>query len=168
MQLAGAEELGGRIVAAQEEQLRRTSPFERQFTDIESGRDAVEWFVANFAQQGPNMIESVVTAGLGFLAGSAAGGPLGGVGGAFAGMMGKTAFKESVKAAAKKKAAGEALNAGEEKLLKEAAGLAGAVAASYTQNIATGASDLYGQLRESGADADDVDARIKALAGSLP
>ncbi len=168
LQLAGAEELGGRIVAAQEEQLRRTSPFERQFTDIESGRDAVEWFVANFAQQGPNMIESVVTAGLGFLAGSAAGGPLAGVGGAFAGMMGKTAFKESVKAAAKKKAAGEALNAGEEKLLKEAAGLAGAVAASYTQNIATGASDLYGQLRESGADANDVDARIKALAGSLP
>ena len=168
LQLAGAEELGGRIVSAQEEQLRRTSPFERQFTDIESGRGAVEWFVANFAQQGPNMIESVVTAGLGFLAGSAAGGPLAGVGGAFAGMMGKTAFKESVKAAAKKKAAGEALNVGEEKLLKEAAGLAGAVAASYTQNIATGASDLYGQLRESGADADDVDARIKALAGSLP
>jgi hypothetical protein len=71
LQLAGAEELGGGIVAAQEEQLRKTSPFERQFTDIESGRDAVEWFVANFAQQGPNMIESVVTAGLGFLAGTA-------------------------------------------------------------------------------------------------
>ena len=168
LQLAGAEELGGRIVSAQEEQLRRTSPFERQFTDIESGRDAVEWFVANFAQQGPNMIESVVTAGLGFLAGSAAGGPLAGVGGAFAGMMGKTAFKESVKAAAKKKAAGEALTSAENKILREAAGIAGAVTASYTQNLATGAADIYGELRESGANAEDIDARLKALAGSVP
>ena len=168
LQLAGAEELGGRIVSAQEEQLRQTSPFERQFTDIESGRDAVEWFVANFAQQGPNMIESVVTAGLGFLAGTAAGGPLAGAGGALAGLMGKTTFKESVKAAAKKKAAGEALSAAENKLLREAAGLAGAVSASYAQNIATGAADIYGELRDSGADADDIDARIKALAGSLP
>jgi hypothetical protein len=48
------------------------APYERQFTDIESGRGAVEWLVANFAQQGPNMIESIATAGLGFLAGTAA------------------------------------------------------------------------------------------------
>lgn len=168
LQLAGAEELGGRIVSAQEEDLRKTSPFERQFTDIESGRDAVEWFVANFAQQGPNLIESVVTAGIGFLAGTATGGPLAGAGGALAGLMGKTAFKESVKAAAKKKAAGEVLTAAENKLLREAAGIAGAVTASYTQNLATGAADIYGELRDSGANADDIDARIKAIAGSVP
>jgi len=168
LQLAGAEELGGRIVAAQEEDLRKTAPFERQFTDIESGRDAVEWFVANFAQQGPNLIESVITAGLGFMAGSAAGGPLGGAGGALAGLMGKTAFKESVKAAAKKKAVGEVLTDAETKLLREAAGIAGAVTASYTQNLATGAADIYGELRDSGANADDIDARIKAIAGSIP
>ena len=168
LQLAGAEELGGRIVSAQEEQLRQTAPFERQFTDIESGRDAVEWFVANFAQQGPNLIESVVTAGLGFLAGTATGGPVAGVGGAMAGMIGKTAFKESVKAAARKKAAGETLTTAENKILREAAGIAGAVSASYAQNLATGAADIYGELRDSGADADDVDARLKALAGSIP
>lgn len=168
LQLAGAEELGGRIVAAQEEQLARTSPYERQFTDIESGRGAVEWFVANFAQQGPNMIESVLTAGLGFLAGTAAGGPLAGVGGAMAGLMGKTAFKESVKAAARKQAAGEVLSAAENKLLREAAGIAGAVATSYAQNLATGAADIYGELRDQGANADDIDARLKALAGSVP
>lgn len=168
LQLAGAEELGGRIVEQQETELARTAPFERQFTDIESGRDAVEWFVANFAQQGPNMIESVITAGLGFLAGTAAGGPVSGVGGAMAGLMGKTAFKESVIAAARKKAAGEVLNTAESKLLREAAGLAGAVSASYAQNLATGAADIYGELRAQGANADDVDARLKALAGSIP
>jgi len=168
LQLAGAEELGGRIVEQQETELARTAPFERQFTDIESGRDAVEWFVANFAQQGPNLIESVVTAGLGFLAGTAAGGPLAGAGGAMVGLMGKTAFKEAIIAAAHKKAAGEVLNAAENKLLREAAGIAGAVSASYTQNLATGAADIYGELREQGADADDIDARLKALAGSVP
>jgi len=168
LQLAGAEETGGRIVAAQEEDLRKTSPYERQFTDIETGRDAVEWFVANFAQQGPNLIESVVTAGLGFLAGTAMGGPATGAGAALAGLMGKSAFKEAVIAAAKKKAAGEVLNAAENKLLREAAGLAGAVATSYAQNIATGAADIYGELRDQGANADDIDARLKALAGSVP
>lgn len=168
LQLAGAEELGGRIVAAQEEDLRRTAPFERQFTDIESGRDAVEWFVANFAQQGPNLIESVVTAGLGFLAGTAVGGPAAGATAAMSGLLGKQAFKESIIAAAKKKAAGETLNAAENKLLREAAGLAGAVATSYTQNLATGAADIYGELRDQGANPEDVDARLKALAGSIP
>ena len=168
LQLAGAEELGGRIVEQQGADLARTAPYERQFTDIESGRGAVEWFVANFAQQGPNMIESIATAGLGFLAGTAAGGPLAGAGGAMAGLMGKAAFKEAVIAAAKKKAAGETINAAENKLLREAAGLAGAVAATYGQNLATGAADIYGELREQGANAEDVDARIKALAGSIP
>jgi hypothetical protein len=168
LQLAGAEQTGGNIVTQQAEELRRTSPYERQFTDIESGRGAVEWLVANFAQQGPNMIESIATAGVGMLAGTAAGGPLAGAGGAIAGLMGKSAFKEAVIAAATKKAAGEVLNAAENKLLREAAGLAGAVAASYTQNLATGAADIYGELRDQGADATDVDARIKALAGSVP
>ena len=168
LQLGGAEELGGRIVEQQEADLAKTQPFERMFTDIDSGRGAVEWFVANFAQQGPNLIESVITAGLGFLGGTAVGGPATGVGGALAGLMGKTAFKESVIAAAKKKAAGEVLNNAENKLLREAAGIAGAVATSYTQNLATGAADIYGELREQGANADDIDARLKALAGSIP
>lgn len=170
LQLAGAEETGGSIVEQQAEDLRKTSPFERRFTDIGSApnRGVVDWFVANFAQQGPNMIESVLTAGVGFLAGTATGGPLVGAGGALAGLMGKSAFKEAVIAAAKKKTAGEVLNAAEDKLLREAAGIAGAVTASYAQNLSTGAADIYGELRDQGANADDIDARLKALAGSLP
>lgn len=168
LQLAGAEDVGGKIVSQQMEDLRRTSPFERQFTDIESGRGAVEWLVANFAQQGPNLIESVATAGLGFLAGTAAGGPAAGASAAFAGLLGKSAWKESVKAALKKEIAGEALNVAEKKLIKEAAGIAGAVTASYAQNLTTGAADIYGELRDQGADAADTDARLKALAGSVP
>lgn len=169
LQLVGAEKLGGRIVEQQMQDLRKTAPYERQFTDIESGRGAVEWLVANFAQQGPNMIESIATAGLGFLAGTAASGtPVGGAAAAFSSLLGKAAWKESVKAALSKQARGQALNAAEQKLLREAAGIAGAVAASYGQNLATGAADIYGELREQGADADDVNARLKALAGSVP
>ena len=169
LQLAGAEETGGRIVEQQMEDLRRTTPYERQFTDIESGRGAVEWFVANFAQQGPNMIESIATAGLGFLAGTAASGtPVGGAAAAFSSLLGKAAWKEGVKSALSKQAKGEALNVAEQKLLREAAGIAGAVAASYGQNLATGAADIYGELREQGADAEDTNARLTALAGSVP
>jgi hypothetical protein len=169
LQLAGAEETGGRIVEQQMEDLRRTTPYERQFTDIESGRGAVEWLVANFAQQGPNMIESIATAGLGFLAGTAASGtPVGGAAAAFSSLLGKAAWKEGVKSALSKQAKGEALNVAEQKLLREAAGIAGAVAASYGQNLTTGAADIYGELREQGADAEDTNARLTALAGSVP
>lgn len=168
LQLAGAEDLGGRIVAQQQEDLRRTMPFQRQFTDVQSGGDAVEWFVANLAQQGPNLLESVAVAGTGFLAGTLAGGPLAGAGAAVSGLLGKQAFKQSVMAAAKKKAAGETLNAAETKLLREAAGLTGAITASYAQNLASGAADIYGELRDQGAGADDMDARLTALAGSIP
>lgn len=169
LQLAGAEETGGRIVGQQMEDLRKTTPYERQFTDIESGRGAVEWLVANFAQQGPNMVESIATAGLGFLAGTAASGtPVGGAAAAFSSLLGKATWKESVKAALSKRARGETLLDPETKLLREAAGIAGAVAASYGQNLATGAADIYGELREQGAGAEDTNARLTALAGSVP
>ena len=168
-QLAGAEELGGRIVQQQMEDLRKSSPYERRFTDIESGRGAVEWLVSNFAEQGPNLIESIATAAIGFLGGTVASGtPIGGAGAALAGLVGKGAWKESVKAALSKQARGEALSSAETKLLREAAGIAGAIAATSAQNLATGAADIYGELREQGAGPDDTSARIKALAGSVP
>lgn len=169
LQLAGAEETGKGIVAQQMEDLRKTTPYERQFTDIESGRGAVEWLVANFAQQGPNLIESIATAGLGFLAGTGTTGtPMGGAAAAFASLLGKSAWKEGVKAALSKQAKGEALNIAEQKLLREAAGIAGAVTATYGQNLATGAADIYGELRDQGADPNDVNARMTALFGSVP
>ena len=169
LQLAGAEETGGRIVQQQMEDLRKTTPYERQFTDIESGRGAVEWFVANLAQQGPNLLESIAVAAAGAVAGTASGGPgLGTLGGAIAGLAGKSAFKQQVLAAARKQLAGEALDAAEQKILRSAAGIAGATAASYTSNLATGAADIYGELRDRGADPDDVNAKMTALFGSIP
>lgn len=169
LQLAGAEGVGGRIVQQQMEDLRKTTPYERQFTDIKSGDDAVEWFVANLAQQGPNLLESIAVAAAGAAAGTATGGPgLGTLGGAIAGLAGKSAFKQAVLAAARKKATGAVLDAVENKILRSATGLAGATVASYASNLATGASDIYGELRDQGADAGDVDARMTALFGSIP
>lgn len=169
LQLIGAEETGGRIVQQQMEDLRKTTPYERRFGEIESGRDAVEWFVANLAQQGPNLLESIAVAAAGAVAGTATGGPgLGTLGGAIAGLAGKTAFKQQVLAAARKQLAGEILDAAERKILRSAAGIAGATAASYTSNLATGAADIYGELRDRGADPDDVNARMTALFGSIP
>jgi hypothetical protein len=168
LQWLGAENLGSRIVKAQEEDLARTAPFDRRFADINSGRDAVEWFVANLAQQGPNLLESIATALGSFAIGTAAGGPLVGAGAALAGLAGKSAFKQAVTAAARKYAAGETLNAAEYKLLREAAGLAGVAAGMTAHNVGIGIADTYGELREQGASADDNTARLKALAWSMP
>lgn len=169
LQLAGAEKFGGDIVKQQVEDLRQTDPYSRRFSNIQSGNDAVEWFVANLGEQGPNLLESIGVAMAGAAAGTAAGGPgLGTVGGAIAGLAGKSAFKQAVLAAARKKIAGEVLDAAENKILRSAAGLAGATAASYANNVAMGASDIYGELRDRGADPDDVNARMTALMGSIP
>lgn len=128
LQFAGAEDIGGRVVESQMEDLRKTSPYERMFTDIGSqpNRGVLDWFVANLAQQGPNLVESAVTALGGALIGGAAGGgpnPFSAAGGALAALAGKESVKQSVLAAAKKYSRGEALDAAETKLLHEQAGI---------------------------------------------
>jgi len=168
LQLAGAEQTGQAIVDQQMDDIRKNLPFRREFSEIDSSRGAIEWLAATVAQQGPNILESIGVAAAGFFAGGAAGGPLGAAGGALAGLAGKTAFKQSVLAALKKQATGEALDAAETKLLKEAAGIAGATILSVGQNYATGAADIYGEFREQGAGADNVNARLAALSGAVP
>ena len=172
LQLGGAEKLGGSIVEQQQEDIGKTLPFQRQFTDIGSkpygqSRGVLDWFVANLAQQGPNIVESVVTAAAGFVGGSAAAGPLGSVPGALAALAGKAEAKQAILAAAKKYAAGQATKE-ELKVLSNAAGVLGAATASLAQNYATGAADIYGEQRDQGAGADDMGARITALMGAFP
>jgi hypothetical protein len=164
LQLGGAEKLGGSIVEQQAEDLRKTSPFQRQFTDIGStpNRGVLDWFVGNLAQQGPNLVESVVTAAAGFVGGTAAAGPLASVPGALAALAGKAEAKQAILAAAKKYTAGQATKE-EIKVLNNAAGVLGAATASLAQNYATGAADIYGEQRDQGAGADDMGARITAL-----
>jgi hypothetical protein len=168
LQLLGAEQTGQAIVDQQVRDIQKSAPFVREFSNIQSGGDAVDWFVANLAQQGPNLLESLAVGVAGFGAGTAVGGPAAGLYAGVAGILGKSATKQAILAAAKKKAAGEALDAAESKLLRTAAGTAGALAASYGSNIATGAADIYGEMREQGVPADDASARLAALAGSLP
>lgn len=131
LQFAGAEETGKKIVEQQVQDLGKSSPYQREFTDIgtQPNRGVLDWFVANLAQQGPNIIESAVTATLGAIVGGAAGGgpnPFTAAGGALAALSGKEAVKQSVLAAAKKYARGEALDAAETKLMHEMAGITAA------------------------------------------
>jgi hypothetical protein len=168
LQLIGAEETGQSIVDQQIEDLRKTQPYERQFTDIESGGDAVDWFVANLAQQGPMLLEAIGAGLAGAAIGTVSGGPVGTALGALGGLVAKGAWKQSVLAAARKKAAGETLDKGATKLLEKAAALGGATAVATANSLQMGASDIYGELREQGAGADDFGARLTALAGSIP
>ena len=129
LQAVGAEETGRNIVRQQVEDLRRTEPFSRQLTEVDSTRGAIEWLVSVLGEAGPSVLESGVAALAGGLAGAAAGGgpnPLSAAGGALAALFGKGAVKQSILAAAKKYAAGETLDAAETKLLREAAGITAA------------------------------------------
>ena len=134
-QFLGAEEFGQGLVDNAVKELYYNQPFQREFTSIKGvtgdyeNHGAIDWFVANFAQQGPNLIESVVAALVGAGAGAIAGGganPFTAVGGGVLALLGKETFKQSLLAASKKYMKGEALNAMEKKLLREAAGITGA------------------------------------------
>lgn len=169
LQLAGFEGVGGRMVDQQMEDLRRNAPYARQFTDIRDPGDALEWFVAGLGEQIPNILESVAVAGAGAIGGTFSGGPgVGTAAGALAGLAGRSAFRQQVLAAARKKAAGEVLSAAESQILRSAGALVGATAATFANSYRVGASDIYGELREQGADPDDVSAKMLALAGAFP
>ena len=169
LQFLGAEQTGQQIVDAQmgtettRGDLQKSSPYVRQYSDVKDANTAIDWLVATVAQQGPNILESIGTAAVGFFAGTATGGPLVGAGAALAGLAEKEVFKQSVLAAIKKKAAGEALSAAETKVLREAAGIAGATILTTANNYATGVADIYGEQRDQGQDN-----RLSALAYAAP
>ena len=139
--LEGVERSGMDLAAAQVEDLRKTQPFERQFTDIDSASAGVDWFVANLAQQGPNFLSSALAALGGAIVGGTAGGgpnPITAAGGAVLGLFGKKAVQQAALAAAQKYARGEALDATEDKILREAAGLT--LAAKINEGVIYGTS----------------------------
>ena len=146
--MEGVEQFGQGVVSQQLEDIRKNEPYQRQFTDIGSdpNRGVLDWFVANLAQQGPNMLESLVTVAVGAGVGAASGGganPLTAAGGALMSLTGKTAFKQSLLAAAKKYAQGEALDKAEQKLLLEAAGIDAAARQALARKVVTSQTDDF-------------------------
>ena len=171
LRFAGAEELGRGIVEQQEADLARTAPYERTFTEIENADDLGDWFVANFAQQVPNILESIAAAGAGAAAGAAlgtaagpvgtaVGGALGGIGGFIGKLLAKQGVKNAVTKAAAKKAAGQVLDTAERKLLNK---VGGAAAATFASSYGMGIGDIYGEQIEGGAPD-----RVKAALSAIP
>ena len=160
LRFIGAEETGTAIVKQQIEDLGKTSPYQREFTDIgQPNRGVLDWFVANLAQQGPNIIESAVTAALGAIAGGMAGGgpnPVSAAGGALAALAGKESVKQATLAAAKKYARGEAIDAAEAKLLQEMAGITAAAqlkSGTIQAGRAIVPAEFYANATKTGAEA---------------
>ena len=178
MQFLGAEETGQDWVNEAVKELYYNQPYQREFTGIELGDEshgAIDWFVANLAQQGPMLFESIATALIGAGAGAVAGGganPFTAVGGGVLALMGKESFKQSVLAAAKKYMKGQVLTNGEKKLLREAAGLTGAAqiknpAAFYVgrSGVATKGKDFFDDALLAGATKASQAGRNQAIAG---
>jgi hypothetical protein len=170
LQAAGAEETGAGIVTSAGERLRQLAPFQREFTEIDSAGDMVDWFVSTLGTQTPLFLESVATGIAGAALGSATAGPgLGTAGGAIAGFFGKKAFRDKVVEAAAKYRAGQVTkDSAEYALLKNASAVAGGTIASGAGEYILGVGDVYNELREQGANPEDASARLTAAAAGLP
>jgi hypothetical protein len=174
LQLAGAEETGKAIVEQQVEDLRFNQPYQRTFTE-DAASDPIGWFVANLAQQGPNLIESALAAIAGAGVGAMAGGnPFTAIGGMMMTLGSKGAVKKALIETARKKLRGEPLDPTEMKALREAASgayafnmkgaakdiaggfdktaakVGGAALATGASNYGIGAADIYGEQLDSG------------------
>jgi len=134
LQFYGKEETGKEWVDEALTDLYKNQPFQREFLN-EAGKfdkgtnELVDWFVANLAQQGPMIFESLVVALAGGVIGGLAGGganPFSAFGGALSALAGKESFKQGVLAAAKKYALKQPMTTAEKKLLREVSGMAGA------------------------------------------
>jgi len=122
LRFAGAETMGKAIVDQQDKDLAYNAPYNRQFTDIKTPADAGMWFLANFAQQGPNLIQAIVTGGAGALIGrglatSALGRLAAANGGSEAGLQ------RGLMTLAEKTYSGKTLDAVETAAVKEAQGI---------------------------------------------
>ena len=177
-QFLGFEEFGQELVDNAVKELYYNQPFQREFKS-EDGEyfkgGPIDWFVANFAQQGPNLLESIGFALLGAGAGAVAGGganPFTAAGGAVYAMLGKEKVKLAVAAAAKKYMKGQALTKGEKKLLREMSGLTAAAqiknpAAFYVgrSGVATPGAQFLADSTLRGALKAGKMARGQAIAG---
>ena len=166
LQYLGMDETGQAMVDRNIEEMRKTSPYERMFTDIDSAEGFADWMVANFAQGIPIVVESVLAGFAGFIAGATAPGSAV-TGGLLA--AGKTIgriatnkeFKKAAIKAIEKRAAGEALNEVEKGVIKRVAAMGAVTANSYALGIA----DIYGeQLESEKGDA----SRIITAFGAIP
>ena len=162
-------ETGASIADQQIDDLSKTEVYRTEFTDIENGSDAVNWFVGNAAQMAPNAIESLLT----FLGGYVVGGgnPLTGIPSGIAALSAKTIgkkqlakeFKEAMQAARDAKKAGQGfktLPKIHQKRLRQATGMTAVLANNY----AFGLGDLYGELKDTDPDG----ALVKSFLGAFP
>ena len=142
LMFAGAEETG-RWLADQESDLAKTQVYQRNIENIgENG--VLDWIAATIGRLGPNVVESVITAGVGAGIGSAVPGA-GTAGGAVLGFFGKTAVKKALYEAAKKQFKGQALDAAEKKLLLSAAGMVNTASNAAKTKLAPGALNQFMQ-----------------------
>ena len=163
----GLSRFGREGIERQKEDLRRTQPFNKTFTeDVLKEGQLVNWFLANLAQQGPNLIESMLVFLGGAAAGSVAqGNPLSGFMTGVAASLGKKQVIKRMMDIVAKKKRGEALDAGEQALARGMAGIGAAIANNYR----TGVSDTYLELLESAEMKNPgTEARIAALIAGLP
>jgi hypothetical protein len=177
LQFAGAEEAGAGLVSDAARQLQMYEPYQRQFTDIDDPSEAIDWAVSSFGELLPSVIESGAVALGGFAAGTVGGGgnPLVGAGAAISGLVGRQAWRQTALQAARtyaaRRAAGDAPRVALQAIGREgrdALRQASALGALTVNNYMTGVADTYNELRQSGADPADIEARMLSAFAGIP
>jgi hypothetical protein len=169
-------ELGDSVVKKQIKDLAFNEPYQRAFTEgaTNSPREAGEWFVANAAQMAPLMMEMVLAAFVGGVAGAATGGTgiVGGTLGATGRFLARRAGREKLAKLAKKamekqrkaKSLGQKVDLDPDELqaLRSVSRYGGALAAGTAASYGVGIGDIYGEMEESGT-SDRLLAAVLAL-----
>lgn len=165
LQFVGAEQLGSSIIEDAARGYEANAPYDLgPIEDIDSGEEAINWFVGAFGEGSVSILESVAVALGGAAIGTVAGGPLNGAALGAAGALGKQGFRQAVLEAVRARVRGAVLDNAQRATLRQAA----ALTASVANNVRTGVSDIYNAEREAGAAPDDMMARLIAVAGSIP
>jgi len=193
LQFVGAEETGKAMVDRNIEQLRKTSPYERSASEIKDIEGAWDWFWANLGQGVPLVLESIGVGVAAALApvttttGAAISAPLMFVGRQMAKNIGTKKWRSEVTTLFNKRSFGDIspsmninrfkapigkgkkpyrkpFTLAEANLAKRVLAMGAIAANSY----AIGVADIYGELREGGSEASDMNARLATLAGAFP
>lgn len=153
LQFLGAEQMGQGVVDQQQKDLAFNEPYERQFTDIKTPGDAGTWFLANLAQQGPNLIESIIVGAIGAFTGGAAVGSVASLGRlAAVGGGGRAGLERGLVGIAEKVSRGEALTGVESTALSDARAILARQGAPNEINDVLGMSSTDSIAVPQGAD----------------
>ena len=175
LQLFGMESWGGAIREDAERALANRDIYAQKLENIDGVGDVPQYVVGLLSEQAPMLAATAVTGGSGYLAGGLArvAGSRVAAGAAdrlspVMKWLGNEKNVAAMQGAARKKLAGEALDEAESAALATGIKSTGALLGVGLSSYGMGIGDVYGELRDAGADEGDLSSRALAFVAGIP